>query len=320
MALNDREREIRKWQEKLEEAFSYQNVVGGRFLLPLIDQERAVGQHFVEKYRGHRVLIDSFFDFFGRTLQTAAHVVTRVGWPANRPYYHDCFLRFLALFRTARAAELLSTSGYPLEGYTLQRGLKEQLFALAGVANKLVTMPGLRGLDKAPAGEWTEEDRQKVRNAGIAIERKIRRSLLRDNLSADSIAALAKWDDLFNLQVHSSQLTQAVELNRLVGAKGTLSVGPVPNELLDAMYMNRSHEIGWMIVRILPFLQLNEAPFGEEWEADWHLLDSSFRFMIEGLGSLRKKIAPAFFEFIDLKFRFDPTLRYLEEGTPTVSA
>jgi hypothetical protein len=213
------------------------------------------------------VLVDSFFDFFGRTLQTAVNVVAHLGWPANRPYYHDCLLRFLALFRTARAAELLSTSGYPLEGYTLQRGLKEQLFALSAVANKLVTMAGLRGLDKAPAGKWTDEDRQRGRLAGIAMERKIRRSLLRDGLSADSITALSAWDDLFNSQVHGAQLTQAIELHRLVKAEGALSIGPLPNELIDAMYMNRSHEIGWMVLRTLPFLQLDEAPFRKEWEA-----------------------------------------------------
>lgn len=314
MASDDRKRQIHNWQKTLEDAFSFGEIVGGRFLLPLIDLEKAVGEHFVTKYRGHRVLIDSFFDFFGRTLQTAAHVVTRLGWPADRPYYHDCLLRFLSLFRTARAADLLSTSGYPLEGYTLQRGLKEQLFALSAVANKLVTMRGLRGLDKAPEGEWTDGDRQRIRKASIATERKIRGNLLQDGLSVDSVAALALWDDLFNHQVHGAQLTQAIELDRLIRAGSALSIGPVPNELIDAMYMNRSHEIGWMVVRVLPFLQLEEAPFGEEWESQWHLLDRSFRFSIEGLGLLGKQIAPAFFEFIDLKFPFDPKLRYFEEA------
>ena len=54
MASEYRKREIRELQEKLEKAFAYQEVVGGRVLLPLIDQERAVGQHFVAKYHGHR--------------------------------------------------------------------------------------------------------------------------------------------------------------------------------------------------------------------------------------------------------------------------
>jgi hypothetical protein len=36
--------------------------------------------------------------------------------------------------------------------------------------------------------------------------------------------------------------------------------------------------------------------------------------MIEGLSSLGKKIAPAFFEFMDLKFSFDPNLQYFEEA------
>jgi hypothetical protein len=195
--------------------------------------------------------------------------VTRVGFPPDRPYYVDCLLRFLTLLRTSLAADLLSTSGYPIEGYTLQGSLREQVFALAGVASKLTTLHELRGYDKVPAGNiWSNEDRKKVAQAQMAAERRVRQSLLRDNLSEKTVDALRLWDRLFHQQVHGSQLTYFVEFGRLVERSG-FSVGPVPTEDFDAMYMNRSHEIGWMILRQLPFLQLKEAPFDCKWVKDW---------------------------------------------------
>ena len=314
MSSKDRGEEILRWQNQLEEAFSYNDVVAEQYLAPLIEQEKLAGLHFVERYHGHRILIDSFYDFFVWTLDLASDVIAQRGLPTSQPYYVDCLLRFLTLLRTARSAEILSTSGYPLEGYSLQRNLREQVFALAGVANKLTTLRALGGHDKIPAGKnWSEADRKAFTRAQMDEERRVRQSLLRDNLSEESIEALRSWDRLFHQQVHGSQLTRMVELGRLI-QQSRFSVGPVPTEDMDAMYINRSHEIGWMVLRLLPFLQIQEA-FGDEWVSKWHLLDESFCLMITALGAMGKKIAPAFFQFIDLRFGFDPNFRYFEDDT-----
>jgi hypothetical protein len=216
------------------------------------------------------------------------------------------------MFRTARAAEILSTSGYPLEGYALLRSVREQAFGLAAVANRITTMAALQGQDVRPEASALPIDRRKIEQARINIEKSIRRGLMSEQLDEETAEELKKWDWLFHQQVHGSQLTRAIELERVLKGGSDFSIGPVPTEMADSMYMNRAHEMGWMIVRLLPFLQLEEAPFTPAWKDHWLLMDKSFRFIIEGLDFLGKEIARAFFKFIDLKFRFTPDLRYFE--------
>ncbi|MDX1409978.1 MAG: GAF domain-containing protein, partial [Saprospiraceae bacterium] len=41
-------------------------------------------------------------------------------------------------------------------------------------------------------------------------------------------------------------------------------------------YVNSSPEVYWMILRVLPFLQLSPGGFGPQWASNWRLLDQSF--------------------------------------------
>jgi hypothetical protein len=129
----DRKAHIAAWQKGLEEAFSTDEIVGGKYLAEVQAEEDECGACIVFKYRGHRVVHDSFFEFFGATLTLAFQHVRQFGWPPNSPQYLIGFLHFLTLFRVARAADKLAIAGYPLDGYAVLRSLKEQAFALAGV-------------------------------------------------------------------------------------------------------------------------------------------------------------------------------------------
>ena len=89
-----------------------------------------------------------------------------------------------------------------------------------------------------------------------------------------------------------------------------LSLGPLPEEKTIGMYMNRNNEISWIILRTLPFLQLEPRAFGKEWARKWHVLDDSFGITIEELGNINKKIAWAVIALVDRKFRFTPEETY----------
>jgi hypothetical protein len=98
-----------------------------------------------------------------------------------------------------------------------------------------------------------------------------------------------------------------------VDNKFSMVLGPSSDELNEAMYMNRCTEIGWMILRLLPFMRRAETPKDEVWDRKWKLLDDSFKMMVDGLGGLGKKIAPAFTELIGVRFNFDPSVYYFEK-------
>jgi hypothetical protein len=113
------------WQNRLEETFTYNGVIGGRILPSTIEQERICGSYFIHKFVGHRILADSFLDFFAVTVRSAAEGHSKHGWPSDHPYYPICLVEFVTQFRGMRAAEVLYLSGYPLDGYALQRDLKD---------------------------------------------------------------------------------------------------------------------------------------------------------------------------------------------------
>jgi hypothetical protein len=63
---DDKSAMIKAWQNKLLAAFSQNGTPGGRFLANAIAEEQKTGAEFMDKYYGHRVLTDSFMEFFER--------------------------------------------------------------------------------------------------------------------------------------------------------------------------------------------------------------------------------------------------------------
>jgi hypothetical protein len=154
---------ILEWQDRLHKAFDYNHVLGGRFLLPAMHLEELVGQLFVKKFHGHRLLTDAFLDFFAETLQTQAAYHWRYGWPSNQPNYAVAFLMYVTMFRAVRATEILSVNGYSLQGYALQRSIKDQVFILCAPANNMVGFNEMFGWEHGLVGKaLTDEDNNRI--------------------------------------------------------------------------------------------------------------------------------------------------------------
>jgi hypothetical protein len=307
---------VAQWQRNLEDHFTYNGVVGGRILPSTMKQEQICGAYFVDKFHGHRVLADSFMDFFAVTLRSAAAGHYKTGWPGHS-YYGPCLVEFVTQFRGMRAAEVLSVNGYPLDGYALQRNLKDQAIFLGAVVEGISSFPALYGLKEPPASaSWGEKDHKAVLYHRQDEERLIFERMIGKNsgLDAEHIEALKRWNRVFNMQVHGARLSTMRELYAWIQDKKEFAVGPRMDDDGFAIYMNRFTEIAWMILRALPFLQTEKMCFNEHWQGEWIVLDDSLRSSVEGLGSLGKKIAPAFIAMIEAKFAASPASRYVERG------
>jgi hypothetical protein len=201
---------IAKWQQRLEEHFSYQGSVGGRLLPLVIEKERLSGAEFITTYKGYRVLADSFLDFFAETLNVAMHARQQVGWPKGHLWYAPCVLAFVTQFRGMRAAEILSMNGYPLDGYALQRNLKDQALLIGGVVRGITSFPalaGTRGVDTLK--QWDETARELVFRNRLKEEVSVFHKMIgaSSGLDGEQIAILKRWNRLFNMQVHGAWLT-----------------------------------------------------------------------------------------------------------------
>jgi hypothetical protein len=102
----------RAWQERLENNFSYEGEVGGKLLAKTMAAEQRIGALFVDKFYGHRVLTDSFLEFFTETLDEQAGFSQQHGRPQEEPYYVTCLMMYLTMYRNVRAAEILCVQGY----------------------------------------------------------------------------------------------------------------------------------------------------------------------------------------------------------------
>lgn len=310
MADPDRAAAIARWQRALEDAFSASDgVVGSSILFPVMNQEENCGTQIVQKYRGHRILYDSFFQLFGDTLLAVVAIINSGGWPHNKPNYVGTVLSFLELFRVARAADVLAVRGYPVYAYSILRSLKEQAFGIAGVILGYTTVPSLLKYHPAQSSDPQVQKsfRERLKDEKILRDQLIGRE---SSLSKEAVAQLQLWDRLFNAQVHGSHLALAIELERWINQhRGPFTLGPEPNEMADALYLNRSTELAWMVTRMLPFLQLSENSLGRKWAEHWKLADESFRFMVV---SLEKKISSSFIEFLDSKLPLNPKSYYIE--------
>ena len=303
--------DVTEWLKRLEDNFTVKGIIGGN-LLEIFDQERICGEYFANKFHGQGVLIDSFQSFYVETIMNAIDWVAAHGWPKDCDYYAPLLFYYITTFRGFRACENLLLKGYPLDGYGLLRDLKDRCIFLAGIAHNITSFPALFGI-KAIKGK-TIEEWQKIKKGIKKEEHHVLGKMIRKDsgLPEEISKELYRWEQMFHEQVHGSKFTFFLEGGDWMKGKGPISVGPLPNERSMAMYMNRAAEIGWMLTRLLLFLQPVQDAFGVEWKKRYSILDDSFSVMVRSLGDMGKKIADAFIFFIDTKFSFPKNFHYLE--------
>jgi len=122
---------------------------------------------------------------------------------------------------------------------------------------------------------------------------------------------LKRWDDFFHLEMHGGSISLAQELKELSEGR-LLQIGPSIVQDAYVLYINRSSELGWMITRLLPFLQVSEDAFGPDWQRKRRVLDDSFRYMLEGFSNLGKRLGASFITMMDTEFVFKQPFHYFE--------
>lgn len=308
---------VSEWQKRLERTFSSKGIIGPR-LVDIINQENECGNYVINTFHGYRVLQDSFFDFFIDTLQKAGHFAREHGVPREATYYNITLLSQLTIFRSFRAAENLLLKGYPLDGYALLRDLKDRAIFQAAIMQGVTTFKKLHGYDilETAKGNLSSDSElyKKAKKQQKIQEHKVLELFLGEKagFDKDTFDELNRWEKMFHEEVHGSRFTFAIEGGDWLRGKSPITTGPLPNTTAIAMYLNRSNEIGWMLLRTLPVLQLKPNALGDEWSSKWHVLDDSFRYSITSFAKMGKKIGHAILKLIDSKFNFNPTYVYKE--------
>lgn len=253
------------------------------------------------RYKGYLALSDAFKCFY---LETVEAMNTGVRHRVTKPlseYYGLMFPRLTHSFMTLCGAERIATRGYPYQGYTLLRNVFDTLLMSSAALQKLVTFYDLDGI---VPGETSDKDvaRKRRRATEFDVAKKMMGSA--SGLSSGALAELKIWDAMFDYETHGARLsaTHAVEWMK---GRAPLAALPRFEERAWAIFSNRAIEVSWMLLRLLPNIQPDEARFDQAWIEKWEILDLSYREMVSALTEqMGKRIGAALVELVDKKFPF----------------
>jgi len=309
-----------KWgacQKHLEDTFNQGGIVGGR-LLEIIQVEDAYSEFINNNYHGYNVLTDSFLSFFMQTLEAAEHMrITQQHEP--RPWYGPLLLSQAINFQTFRATENLLRKGYPLSSYSILRDLKDRAIVLGAIANGITTYQKAFGLIEAEAQEKEEAikvlynmKKRRTRDERFVLEYMLGQ---KSGIPNSYRQELQIWQELFHLEVHGGRQSYVAYGIDWLQGRAPLPILPKPIPISITMYLNRSNEIAWMLLRTLTLLQPAPKAFGEKWCNEWKILDESFMTMVDALEEIGKKIATSFKYLMKNKFNFTPDRTFYTEKT-----
>ncbi len=253
------------------------------------------------KYKGYLALSDAFKCFFLETIELVnTEMRPKITAPLSE-HYALFVPRLTHSFKSVCGSERLALKGYPLEAYTLLRNVFDTLVLVSAAIQKITDFYSIVGVD--PSKTFNPKQSKKLRK-NTSYEACKHMLGDKSGLSQSTIDQLAKWDDLFDMEVHGALLSLGTAKGWMKG-ESHLPVLPEYLEITFAMFMNRYCEVAWLIHRLLPLMQVPDGQLNDSWKKKWVILDESFESIIESLTTeLNKKIGAAIVEFVKKKYPF----------------
>lgn len=270
------------------------------------------------------LLFDAFLGFFGETIAHADAPEWRGRWNEFRDYASVLWEHGVVL-RQLRAARLVASGGYPLQAVTLLRDVKDKALTFCALAHRLHSLDEWLGEPQGPAGAAQDlVDRARAKRAAARL-RSQHQARVFDQLVGEQSGLPSRvqdlvraWMGLFHDEVHGAKLTSTVGFPAWAAGRSLLPLYCTIEESRHAVTLYHTYgcQLAWMMLRLLPTLQLDRLAFGAEWAQYWSILDSSCReLVLAGKGDEEHEVIDAVVEFVESKFAFSPmSTRYAEEA------
>ncbi len=303
-----------KWAEcekALVDKFTVNDLVGGN-LSEVFAAEKASEQCILQNYHPLSVVIDSFQSLYIEALKKAFEWIAGNGWPTGCEHYAPVFFDYLTAFRRFRACMILFYGGYPLDAYAHLRDLKDRAILLAGIAHNITTFARVWGFDGT--GDENPLVWQQMKNDRKEEEKKVFRRIIgkESGLPAPITQKLAKWQDMFNTEMHGGRLTWTTELSAWVRGEKPLSIGPTPMLEQTRNFATPVTQVAWLLMRLFPHFQPAPNTFGLKWREKYKVLDAAFRCLQEDALKADGGTFGAIIHLVDEKFSFPESFCYFE--------
>lgn len=291
----------KEFQERLDAAFVFEGANYGR--LHLINGMQDEYSQSALQFAGHHALSAGFKAVFLEAIELM-NVYCR---PRTKTPLSEHFPQFLPRlannFHTLCGAECAAICGYPRPAFTTLRNVFDDSVLTSAALQKLTDFYKIEGID--PKGKFDPNVARRERKVEEFRVRKIMTGP--DNgLAPEVVGELARLNDLFDFEVHGGRLSLSDSV-AFMKSQGPLHVLPKFLAGTYALFMNRFTEVAWAVHRLLPAVQLPEAPMPNDWAGRWTVVDESFEIAVRSLSQdLGKKVGDAYANFIQSKFPFNP--------------
>ena len=245
-------------------------------------------------YYGFSQLMPVFFSF---CLDTYLYLANRK--IKNLPYKNILYnIIHIPTFWRLRASYIIFWQGYYVSAAGLLRGVIENLFTIIAVGNNLISENDalMYYTDMSEKGEITyEEMNKRIRKTNSIIANALYGKDSKLSYKTKKIIKDTIMKTLHNC-VHKS--SNAIALYARDWINGTpFPMFPKYHQDLSRLYLNTAFLFGWIFVRTLPLLQLEENKFSKGWKKKYQILDELFKDVID---SIPLEFARAGEEFVSL--------------------
>jgi hypothetical protein len=295
--------EFEERMDEFEEKFVEDGYIGGA-LLAVLDSEGVYERWMMDEEKWRHQQVEALQGFVIHTLKLASERFAERPVESKVELFRVLLAWFAAQFRRFRSAELLMSHGYGLVGASLLRDVRDWTISVAALQQGVVTWEDFHGGAMTLVGSAESADSQARHRRMVSAQRTVKDWAWGESSGLDNRSDLTSWTRFENQETHGSLVTTLVGFSDWLDGTGGLPIGPDPNSRHHRLYLSRSLEVGQMMLRVLPILQV-DAVMGDEWDERWKLLDAVLSDWWQDEKQVAKYL-PAYGELLMKKFDFDP--------------
>lgn len=277
MKKNDSE----EWLNRLKSEFYDDGFLLSTNYLDLINNEKILANDLKSNYYyGFSKLMPAFFSFCIDTYLCLTNRKIK-----NLPYKYILYnIIHIPTFWRLRASYMIFLKGYYVSAAELLRGVIENLFTIIAVENKLIP--------EKDAVMYYSDMKENEKITYKEMEKRIRKTddIIKSALYGKDSKLSSKTKEIIKEIIMKNLHNCVHKSNNAIAlyARDWINGSPFPvfpryHQDLSRLYSNIAILFGWIFLKTLPLLELEENEFSEKWKKKYQVLDELFKDAIDSL-------------------------------------
>jgi len=277
MKKNDSE----EWLNRLKSEFYDDGFLLSTNYLDLINNEKILENDLKSNYYyGFSKLMPAFFSVCIDTYLCLTNRKIK-----NLPYKYILYnIIHIPTFWRLRASYMIFWKGYYVSAAELLRGVIENLFTIIAVENKLIP--------EKDAVMYYSDMNENEKITYKEMEKRIRKTdeIIKNALYGQDSKLSSKTKEIIKEIIMKSLHNCVHKSNNAIAlyTRDWINGSPFPifpryHQDLSRLYSNTAFLFGWIFLKTIPLLELEENEFSEKWKKKYQVIDELFKDAIDSL-------------------------------------